>query len=269
MGTNLREIVSSIKRDLGIQIRRGMHPNNFDLVDDYESHIDPEVQHFVHRRKIEELLPTLSSEGAVSCRVLEVGCGSGKFCSRLIHETAMYAPNLELEVFGIEISRLQAQHASQIGTLRTTQGSMLRMPFRTGSFDVVVLVNSLHHLDTPEEQTRALSECARILRSDGLCVVHEMSMRNPIFRFYMKHVFWRINAIDNGAEVFIKDCPFQEPLRLERETFFSWLPQFLPATIFRWLLPVNARLDRWFPRGGAHVCWVARKVEVRSQVGWN
>lgn len=267
MWTNYREIVSSIGRDLGIQIRRGTRPNNFDLVNDCESHINPEVQHFVHRRKIEELLPLLPSEGAGSWRVLEVGCGSGRFCSRLIDETAMYAPNLELEAFGIEISPFQAQQASQIENLKTTQGSMLRMPFTTGTFDVVVLVNSLHHLHTPEEQIRALNECARILRTDGLCVVHEMSMRNPVFRFYMKHVFWRINAIDNGAEVFIEDWPLQESLRLERETYFSWLPQFLPAEMFRWLLPLNARLDRWFPRGGAHVCWVARKVEVRSQVG--
>lgn len=91
-------------------------------------------------------------------RLLDVGCGRGT--------VALVAADLGWEVSATEIS------ASCVGQLRPVlgsrlyNGSLLDAPFDPGSFDVVLMIEVLEHLDDPAGYVRAARD---LLRSGGAC----------------------------------------------------------------------------------------------------
>jgi SAM-dependent methyltransferase len=108
-------------------------------------------------------------------RVLDVGCGPGGFTA-IVAETAR-------EVVGVDISRAWVDAASAtfhergIANARSELGSGTALPFESGSFDAVTLVDVVHHLDEPEA---VLTEIRRVLAPGGLLLVFEPNKLNPL-----------------------------------------------------------------------------------------
>jgi SAM-dependent methyltransferase len=103
-------------------------------------------------------------------RVLEVGCGAGWMWA----EAAARLP-ADLDLTLTDISEGMVVEATErvgaLGRYRGTSGRVAdvqELPFRAGSFDVVVANYVLHHV--PDAQ-RAVAEMARVLRPDGTAVV--------------------------------------------------------------------------------------------------
>ncbi|HET8576745.1 MAG TPA: methyltransferase domain-containing protein [Methylomirabilota bacterium] len=97
-------------------------------------------------------------------RVLEVGCGTGRF-ARLLLEL------FPATVCGIDPSgdMLRASvRASEPGGLRLIQGIAERLPLRAESVELVFLAWVYHHL---HDRDAALAEFARVLRRDGRLVI--------------------------------------------------------------------------------------------------
>jgi 2-polyprenyl-6-hydroxyphenyl methylase/3-demethylubiquinone-9 3-methyltransferase len=92
-------------------------------------------------------------------RVLDLGCGKGRFAARLKGAGA--------EVVGLDLSAAMLAGASGLGIGRV-RGSARRLPFASGSFDAVVAVEVFEHLAEPDG---ALGEVLRVLRSGGVVVV--------------------------------------------------------------------------------------------------
>lgn len=106
-------------------------------------------------------------------RVLDVGCGPGGF-------TAVLA-GMAGHVVGLDVSPGWVARATEnfraLGVAaRAVLGDGERLPFPEGSFDVVVLVDVLHHLDEP---ARVLEETQRVLSSRGRLLVFEPNRWNP------------------------------------------------------------------------------------------
>jgi SAM-dependent methyltransferase len=92
-------------------------------------------------------------------RVLDLGCGKGRFAARLRAEGA--------KVVGLDLS---AGMLARARGLERVRGSALRLPFAGGTFDTVVAVEVFQHLP-PGGLDAALDEARRVLRPGGVVAV--------------------------------------------------------------------------------------------------
>ncbi|APG86636.1 ubiquinone/menaquinone biosynthesis methyltransferase UbiE (plasmid) [Sinorhizobium americanum CCGM7] len=98
-------------------------------------------------------------------RILDVGCGNGRLARELIAAGAD-AWGIDPEPSAIHTARETASGG------KFTIASAEALPFASGSFDVALMVNSLHHVPEPLMSV-ALRESVRVLDEDGLLVVVE------------------------------------------------------------------------------------------------
>jgi ubiquinone/menaquinone biosynthesis C-methylase UbiE len=114
----------------------------------FPSTIDPRIYHV---KLIREHLGDLRSK-----RVLDVGCGKGRF-ARIFHEQEP-----EAEIWGLDISEEMLRHVPP--DIRTRAGSMTDLPFESEWFDGAYATESLEHA---VEIDRAVSEMCRVVKPGG------------------------------------------------------------------------------------------------------
>ncbi len=107
------------------------------------------------------------SVGDRPARVLDVGCGTGVFATRLRGALP------RVEVYGVDLvsEMLEKGHArwrQHAGHVMPVQGDSERLPFPGGSFDIVTCSNSFHHYP---RQDRAVLEMRRVLRPGGRLMI--------------------------------------------------------------------------------------------------
>lgn len=113
----------------------------------------------VHRSVMEQL--RLHAPQAVS--MLDIGCGTG----RLVHAATQRFPlavGLDPCLDMLQVGRSRGAPAGGIFVC----GMAERLPFATGTFDVVTSTLSLRHWD---DRTRGLEELARVLSKAGTLVI--------------------------------------------------------------------------------------------------
>ncbi|MGH2593741.1 MAG: class I SAM-dependent methyltransferase [Anaerolineae bacterium] len=141
-----------------------------DVVDKYAQ---PEVVDFWR---------TLSRQGLQACEialiekyappsgdVLDTGCGAGR--------AALAFAKRGYRLTGLELSPHMLAAAQTLGreaenTVAWVRGDGRRLPFENDSFDVVLgLFAIIQHIPETEGRVRYLSECARVLRSNGVLLL--------------------------------------------------------------------------------------------------
>jgi ubiquinone/menaquinone biosynthesis C-methylase UbiE len=128
---------------------------------------DPTQTTLVNEVKL--MLDALPFDGA---RVLELGCGKAEK-TRTLAETGRVAEILALEVDAIQHARnLQV---TDLPNVRFAHGGAEAIPAEDNSFDIVIMLKSLHHVPVAHMDT-ALSEIARVLKPGGLAWISE-----PVF----------------------------------------------------------------------------------------
>lgn len=105
-------------------------------------------------------------------RVLDVGCGVGRWSSRLLKVGA--------DVTGIDVSENMVKEASSRLRSQNSDAKLLisaaaRLPFRDSVFDRVLSVTVLQHIVDEDELTRSVSELTRVTKAGGKITILEIS----------------------------------------------------------------------------------------------
>ena len=190
-------------------------------------------------RKTDLMRQTLVANGAAGRVGLDVGCGQGEHLGRM--------REWGFEVSGIDVSPAQIQLAARkLGSAELVRvGSATHIPAADDTYDFAYVINVLHHLESVDEQRRAIDELLRVLKPGGMLLVHEINTRSVLFRFYMGYVYPSLNCIDEGIERWLL------PHRLDTYTnapvaeirYFTFLPEFLPSVLVRLLTPIERVLE--------------------------
>lgn len=100
-----------------------------------------------------------------SLKILDVGCGTGLLTKKLTSFG---------EVIGIDISDEALKYAKKRG-VRLKKASVNKLPFKSGSFELVVCIDVINHQDVDSE--KALRQMYRVLKKGGLLVIRSQANR--------------------------------------------------------------------------------------------
>ena len=126
------------------------------------------LQTLVYRPAQDLALDRLREHGAK--RILDVGCGTGIFTTRM-HDV------LGVDVVGCDLSEGMLAHARErSAAVDWTRGDVTQLPIGDGSVDAVVCTEAFHWFDQPA----ALAEFARVTRGGGLVLIAMINPRTSI-----------------------------------------------------------------------------------------
>ncbi len=142
--------------------------------------------HRVLIRRIREVV------GDRPARILDVGCGTGVFAS------GIRAALPQVEVCGVDLvsemlDKGQPRWRLHRGHVLPVQGDSERLPFASGTFDIVTCANSFHHYP---RQERAITEMARVLRTGGRLMVID-GYRDRIWGWFIFDVC--VSSVEGGV----------------------------------------------------------------------
>jgi len=117
-------------------------------------------EHSIAGFRLAEALRFLPSRG----RVLEVGCGGGRFLR------AVAAARPELALTGVDVSRSALAALARLApAIETRVATQAALPARDAEFDAVLLLDVLEHVDDPAGM---LAEIRRVLVPGGVLHAH-------------------------------------------------------------------------------------------------
>jgi SAM-dependent methyltransferase len=134
---------------------------------------------FQFQEREREVLGLLERHGFLplsTSRVLEVGCGTGKWLRDLIAWGA--DPG---NVHGVELLPASAARARRLTAQGATIecGSATELNFPPQSFDLVIQATVFSSVLDPAMRRRMAADMLRVLRPNGLILWYDLAMRNP------------------------------------------------------------------------------------------
>ncbi len=101
-------------------------------------------------------------------RLLDVGCGIGYFSS-VISECGNSVVALDIDFQSVStVSNMVVTQTEQNGDIRCVVGNGAELPFKDGSFDVVLASETIEHVENDDEM---LAGIWRILKSEGMLIL--------------------------------------------------------------------------------------------------
>jgi SAM-dependent methyltransferase len=113
------------------------------------------------RRILECILLSESIDGTYSKRILSIGCGPAEGLKWLVPFAGQ-----EGKVLGLDIEPLHAESVSQ--SVEFVVGSVEQIPLMAGSFDLVLALDVLEHLDNDSASFR---EVVRLVKPGGMLLL--------------------------------------------------------------------------------------------------
>ena len=205
-----------------------MSHDHFDRVaTTYDGSLPEHVREHYRTKRV-RLVESLLPRGFV----LDVGCGTG--------ELTMAIAARGYRVVGLDRSHGMLEVFRGRAGGRVVQGSSDALPFRSGSFDLVVTVATLHHVGGPDVIRAMLRDLVRVARAPGgVVLVWDHNPRNPYWPLLMK----RLPQDQDGYRLVplaeILDGLGRAGIRRPRVVRSGWVPDFAP----RQLLPLFRSLE--------------------------
>lgn len=115
-----------------------------------------------------ELSPFLKN----GARILDVGCGTGKFAFKLSNLTK------NLKIHGVDLSKDMIERAKSKlrgEPIEFKIGDVEELPYESNTFDIITCSHSFHHYPN---QKKAASEMHRVLRGEGKLMIIDGSRDN-------------------------------------------------------------------------------------------
>lgn len=142
----------------------------------------------------------IESIAPVEPRILDVGCGNGKFVQGLVDR------DIAESGVGFDISQ-EMLPDDNTSAVQFSQASATSIPIREGTFDIVTINDVLHHLVGPSRtKSRAnavdcLREALRSVDDDGFVVITEQFYEGPFSNSSLtaQLVFWTLTRFDTLA----------------------------------------------------------------------
>jgi SAM-dependent methyltransferase len=108
-------------------------------------------------------------------RIVELGCGAAALARALLKRF----PDSHVTALEVDERQHARNRASPQERLDFVAGGAQAIPFADGSFDLALMLKSLHHVPRPL-MAQALGEAARVLRPQGLLYVSEPIYAGPL-----------------------------------------------------------------------------------------
>jgi glycogen(starch) synthase len=135
----------------------------------------------IYRRKKLDTIDIINTSGQ-SKRILDVGGGMGRLSLDL---SKSEQNSVILTDISVAMLRLAINHGGQLSKTKFVNADAYQLPFRDGSFDYVVGLDLLCHLENPE---RALREFHRVLTDQGVLIL-DSTNSNPLWAlFYPRYL---------------------------------------------------------------------------------
>lgn len=122
-------------------------------------------------------------------RILDVGCGVGAYVSRFMQ--------LSATTCGIDLDPQRVREAHRRGAGNTLAASAERLPFRTATFDLVMLNEVIEHVG---DDRRTIQEACRVTRQGGCVVIYAPNRLYPFetHGFYLgsRYIFGNVPLLN-------------------------------------------------------------------------
>lgn len=142
------------------------------------------------RLKLDYVRSTLKAHQlGAGTRILDIGCGAG-FLSNGLAADGYTVTGVDQSAGSLTVAQ---RHVPQEGSVLYKPADAYALPFADGSFDAVLMMDFLEHVDEP---ARAIAEAARVLRPQGILIFYTFN-RTLVARFFAIH----------AVELIARDCP--------------------------------------------------------------
>jgi ubiquinone/menaquinone biosynthesis C-methylase UbiE len=191
----------------------------FDIWGEYHQHRH-EMRYDLVAEKVRQHLPAGGS-------VLDVGCGSCLVADRLDGSDATYV-GLDFPHHHITYAKKRFEDNGTSLRMQFVRGDGEKLPFRSGTFDVVVMSEVIEHLLRPEQ---AVWEISRVLKPGGVFVMttnnaSEVPLRSPV-----SHLFaWLEKAFGAYHPKLISLRPWVWPWPVDKDLVAPGARVYLPHT---------------------------------------
>ena len=170
------------------------------------------------------------TKAALSGRILDVGCGTGRLLSSLSADS--------YERYGLDVSVGMVQQAYRKDTqLQCAIASATAIPFDDNTFDVTFCAAVLHHIAEPQAVAQAIREMIRVTKHGGTAIIWDHNPLNPYWPILMKRV-----PQDIGEERLISRGEIGATLRAvkhEQPLNVTWYQMtFIPDFVPVWSMPI-------------------------------
>ena len=263
--------LKSKKRKKSVKIPEPKKNNEFfgnqEIKQDLQSFYNSEAKKYAETRKkfwheekaiLEAITPLFENNNKV--RVLEFGCGSGRFATLLNQNF----PG-KFDYVGIDLSDELLSYASKENpNLTFFQWDITKLVknFEQESFDLIVWTSSFQHIPTAKERSFLMKNYYRLLDYDGMLLMTNWSLSDRFIKKHWKIImkakvlsWFKLNKsnsrdllvprTDENWKVYERFYHFFSLKELENLTTFSWLTLWINTFIdWNWQFTDNEKISR-------------------------
>lgn len=107
-------------------------------------------------------------------KILDLGCGNGKNMQYLLRNGHSNVIGCDISTSFVEICKKKR--------LNVIEANIMNLPYEDNTFDYIICIAVLHHLETEEDRLKGISEMMRILKPDGKILITVSSYESPFYK---------------------------------------------------------------------------------------